>query len=346
MQNKEANLDLNLASYDYELNPDFIAKYPKEPAKLLVYDIKKDEYFIKSMLDLPQILPECEIFFNDTKVIKARLYGRKKSGALREIFIHKVLFNSVLAQIKGRVKQGDEIFFQEGFKASILGKEGELYTLQMQKDKPLLQSEVYALLNAQGHVPLPPYIKRKDTKSDESDYQSIFAAKEGAIAAPTASLHFDAKLIAKLKQNHALHTLTLHVGAGTFKGVECANILKHKMHEEYFEIKPKDALVIDSKVPILSVGTTVTRTIEYYVRTKMLSGECDLFLHPKSLPKRINHLLTNFHLPKSTLIMLVASFIGREKTLKLYEIAKKEGFRFYSYGDAMLLLNYQNKEEN
>ena len=134
------------------------------------------------------------------------------------------------------------------------------------------------------------------------------------------------------------HFLTLHVGAGTFKPVEVESILEHNMHSEFFEIPEETSKILDSKINITAVGTTATRTIEYYARTKKMVGECNLFLHPQNKPIRVNNLITNFHLPKSTLIMLVSSFVGREKSLELYEIAIKEGYRFYSYGDAMLII--------
>jgi len=170
------------------------------------------------------------------------------------------------------------------------------------------------------------------------DYQTLFAKYDGSVAAPTASLHFTPKLLQELQNQFETHTLTLHVGAGTFKPVEAEDIMKHPMHSEYYNI-PKDAQsVINSNKKILAVGTTVTRTIEYYIRTKKLNGECDLFLHPHNKPIRVDYLLTNFHLPKSTLIMLVSAFLGRVQTLKLYNTAIENGYRFYSYGDAMLII--------
>jgi S-adenosylmethionine:tRNA ribosyltransferase-isomerase len=163
----------------------------------------------------------------------------------------------------------------------------------------------------------------------------VFARKVGAVAAPTASLHFTPSLLEEIEKKAYL---TLHVGAGTFKPVEVDDIREHKMHSEYFEIPLSTAKILDSDEEIVAVGTTSTRTIEYYARTKKREGECDLFLNPLNPPIRVNHLLTNFHLPKSTLIMLVAAFIGREKTLKLYQKAIDKKYRFYSYGDAMLII--------
>jgi len=202
-------------------------------------------------------------------------------------------------------------------------------------DKKIDFLELVDILNEIGHIPLPPYINREDEQLDENEYQTVFAKIPGAVAAPTASLHFTNELLKNIKNKSFL---TLHVGAGTFKPVEVENILEHPMHSEFFEIPITTAKILDSDVQITAVGTTATRTIEYYAREKKLFGECDLFLHPQNKPIRVNNLLTNFHLPKSTLIMLVSAFIGREKTLKLYDIAIKEKYRFYSYGDAMLIL--------
>jgi len=189
-----------------------------------------------------------------------------------------------------------------------------------------------------GHVPLPPYIQREDNKKDETDYQTLFAKNAGAVAAPTASLHFTPELFKKLEERHKTHKITLHVGAGTFKPVEAEHILDHPMHSEYFDISKESAKVLESDKKILAIGTTVTRTVEYFNRTKKRDGECDLFLNPNNKPQRVNYLLTNFHLPKSTLIMLVSAFINREKTLKLYHEAIKKEYRFFSYGDAMLII--------
>jgi len=191
-----------------------------------------------------------------------------------------------------------------------------------------------------GHVPLPPYIQREDNKEDESEYQSVFATQEGAVAAPTASLHFTPEQYKRVCKNFKHAFVTLHVGSGTFKPVEAKVITDHPMHSEYFEITPYAKELLDSSTSILSIGTTSTRTIEFYARNKeMTNGEANLFLHPNNKPKRVNHILTNFHLPKSTLLMLVASFVGLNKTKELYAEAIKNNYRFYSYGDAMLILN-------
>lgn len=339
--------DLLLSSYDYTLPNELIATYPvhpKEDAKLLVFERKNNQISHTTFKNLQDFLPDCALFFNDTKVIKARIYGNKSSGGKIELFLHQPCLDSqdslFLAQIKGRVKKDEILSFEQNLKAKVIEllDDGLRKVQFFQNDEVLNTFKLYELLDTIGHVPLPPYIKRSDEKSDLEDYQSIFAKNLGAVAAPTASLHFSENMLENLKKRHEIYHLTLHVGAGTFKSVECENLENHKIHSEFFDIPKKACEVIDSQKKILGVGTTVTRTIEYYARTKQNQGFCDLFLHPHNLPLRQDYLLTNFHLPKSTLIMLVSAFIGRQNCLKLYDIAIKEKYRFYSYGDAMLIL--------
>lgn len=339
--------DLLLSSYDYTLPNELIATYPvhpKEDAKLLVFERKNNQISHTTFKNLQDFLPDCALFFNDTKVIKARIYGNKSSGGKIELFLHQPCLDSqdslFLAQIKGRVKKDEILSFEQNLKAKVIEllDDGLRKVQFFQNDEVLNTFKLYELLDTIGHVPLPPYIKRSDEKSDLEDYQSIFAKNLGAVAAPTASLHFSENMLENLKKRHEIYHLTLHVGAGTFKSVECENLEHHKIHSEFFDIPKKACEVIDSQKKILGVGTTVTRTIEYYARTKQNQGFCDLFLHPHNPPLRQDYLLTNFHLPKSTLIMLVSAFIGRQNCLKLYDIAIKEKYRFYSYGDAMLIL--------
>ncbi|EOI2069088.1 tRNA preQ1(34) S-adenosylmethionine ribosyltransferase-isomerase QueA [Campylobacter coli] len=339
--------DLLLSSYDYTLPNELIATYPvhpKEDAKLLVFERKNNQISHTTFKNLQDFLPDCALFFNDTKVIKARIYGNKSSGGKIELFLHQPCLDSqdslFLAQIKGRVKKDEILSFEQNLKAKVIEllDDGLRKVQFFQNDEVLNTFKLYELLDTIGHVPLPPYIKRSDEKSDLEDYQSIFAKNLGAVAAPTASLHFSENMLENLKKRHEIYHLTLHVGAGTFKSVECENLENHKIHSEFFDIPKKACEVIDSQKKILGVGTTVTRTIEYYSRTKQNQGFCDLFLHPHNPPLRQDYLLTNFHLPKSTLIMLVSAFIGRQNCLKLYDIAIKEKYRFYSYGDAMLIL--------
>jgi len=332
--------DLLVKNYDYDLPEELIAKYPITPrdkAKLLVYDRAKDKIIHTTFRNILDFVGESHFIFNNTKVIKARIYGVKETGGRVELLLNRPVNDKYLVYIRGKVKKGTKLLFDKGLVAEVIEllPDGSRIVDFRLNNKSLSFLELVKILEEIGHVPLPPYIKRNDEKIDEVEYQSVFAKKEGAVAAPTASLHFTKELLEKIKNKHYL---TLHVGAGTFKPVEVENIKEHKMHSEFFEIPLETAKIIESDEEIVAVGTTVARTVEYYAREKKLRGECDLFLNPLNPPIRVNHLLTNFHLPKSTLIMLVASFIGREKTLEIYKEAIKNRYRFYSYGDAMLII--------
>ena len=332
--------DLLVKNYDYDLPEELIAKYPITPrdmAKLLVYDRAKDKIIHTIFRNILDFVGDKHFIFNNTKVIKARIYGVKETGGKVELLLNRPIKDKFLVFIRGKVKKGTKLLFDKGLMAEVIEllPDGSRIVDFRLNNKSLSFLELVKILEEIGHVPLPPYIKRNDEKIDEVEYQSVFAKKEGAVAAPTASLHFTKELLEKIKNKHYL---TLHVGAGTFKPVEVENIKEHKMHSEFFEIPLETAKIIESDEEIVAVGTTVARTVEYYAREKKLRGECDLFLNPFNPPIRVNHLLTNFHLPKSTLIMLVASFIGREKTLEIYKEAIKNRYRFYSYGDAMLII--------
>jgi len=334
---------LDVETYNYSLPKELIATTPISPAheaKLLVYDRKEDKVTHSTFKELPSFLPpEATLIFNDTKVIKARLFGKKESGGKVELLLNREIGENLFSVfIKGKVKVSTKLFFSNGLSAEVvkLEEDGSRIVRFFKEGKALNFQELVEILDKIGVVPLPPYINRPASQEDEVNYQSIFAKKEGAIAAPTASLHFTPQLMEKIKNPKAF--ITLHVGAGTFKGVEAKKITSHKMHKEYYSIPPSTQKIIDSQTAIVAVGTTVTRAIEHFVRVKNPSGECDLFLNVLNPPQRVNHLITNFHLPKSTLIMLVASFIGVEKTLKLYQEAIKHNYRFYSYGDGMLII--------
>ncbi len=233
-----------------------------------------------------------------------------------------------------------ELIFEEGLSAKVISlQEDGTRVVSFYCNKIAINSDkLFNILDKIGHIPLPPYIKREDNKEDETQYQTVFSKERGAVAAPTASLHFTDNMFEELKKRYKTHFLTLHVGAGTFKPVEAEHIKDHVMHSEFYEIPESTCKAIDSNKPILAVGTTVTRTVEYYVRENLRTGKSDLFLHPNNKPQRVNHLLTNFHLPKSTLLMLVASFVGIEKSLEIYKIAVEKKYRFFSYGDAMLII--------
>jgi S-adenosylmethionine:tRNA ribosyltransferase-isomerase len=337
--------ELLTKNYDYELPEGFIATspvHPRDHAKLLVYDRKTDTITHTTFKHLLDFIPEnCDIFLNDTRVIKARIFGKKESGGKVELLFNKPLdAHHYLVLIRGKVKVDTELFFDNDLIATVskLNTDGSREVTFTHQGKEIRFEELVLVLDEIGHIPLPPYMQREDNKEDETDYQTLFAKNAGAVAAPTASLHFTPELFTQLEQRHKTHKVTLHVGAGTFKPVEVEKILEHPMHSEYFHIPQEAAKILDSTQPILAIGTTVTRTVEYYVRTGKTQGECDLFLNPHNLPQRVTHLLTNFHLPKSTLIMLVSAFIGREKTLQLYKEAIENEYRFFSYGDAMLIL--------
>ena len=337
--------ELLTKSYNYELLPHFIAKYPVEPrdsAKLLVYNRANGKIRHTIFRNLLDFIPkESNIFINDTKVIKARLFGKKSTGGKIELLFNRPLdaFNS-LVLIRGRVKVDSKIFFNDNLVAKVveLRDDGLRVVKFTYNNIPIRFEELVLILDKIGHIPLPPYIDREDTIDDEKNYQTLFAKYAGAVAAPTASLHFTPELFKELEEKFNTYRVTLHIGAGTFKPVEEENILNHPMHREYFSIPQESANIIKSDKKILAIGTTVTRTVEYFARTDKLNGECDLFLNPLNRPIRVNYLLTNFHLPKSTLIMLVSAFIGRKKTLELYNEAIKKDYRFFSYGDAMLII--------
>ena len=340
------NNPLLTSSYDFTLPSELIATHPASPrdyAKLLVYNRKTDEITHTYFYDFEKYIPkDCALIFNDTKVIKARLFGKKSSGGKIELLINRALnANDINVYIRGKVKVDTEIFFEEDLVAKVIALHVDgSREVNFYKNNTLLRFEdLLPIIDKIGHIPLPPYIQREDNEEDANEYQSVFAKEEGAVAAPTASLHFTDEQHKRVCKNHKHAFVTLHVGSGTFKPVECETITEHPMHSEYYDISDKAKKILDSDIPILSIGTTSTRTIEYYDKHgKIQRGEANLFLHPENKPSRVNHLLTNFHLPKSTLLMLVASFVGVEKAQELYKIAIEEKYRFYSYGDTMLII--------
>lgn len=343
----KSNLDpLKTSSYDYFLPKELIASspvFPADSAKLLVYNRTNNTITHTTYKHLLDFLPEnLNVYLNDTKVIKARIYGTKDTGGKIELLFNKALFmNRYQVMIKGKVHIGTVLTFDNNLIAKVIeinDEDGSRVVKFYQNDKQLDFIELIDILDEIGHLPLPHYMNREDNKDDEKNYQTLFAKNYGAVAAPTASLHFTDELLEKLNNKHSVNYLTLHVGAGTFKPVDAENILEHPMHSEYFEVPNESLKALKEDKKTLAVGTTVTRTIEYFARTNKIQGECDLFLNPENKPIKVDHLLTNFHLPKSTLIMLIASFIGLEKTLEIYETAVKENYRFFSYGDGMLII--------
>ena len=332
-------------SYNFHLPNELIATHPLSPrdsCKLLVYNRADQSIKHTTFNQLNTFLPQnSALIFNDTKVIKARLYGKKSSGGKIELLINRPLdAHRVNVFIRGKVKPESRLFFDENIMAKVLtcNSDGSRDVHFFHHQNLLRFEALLPFIDTIGHVPLPPYIQREDTAEDNQEYQSVFAKNEGAVAAPTASLHFSETLLNEVQSSHAYAYVTLHVGAGTFKPVESDIITDHPMHSEYYNISEQAKKLLDSTLPIVSIGTTSTRTIEYYARTKKLSGEANLFLHPQNRPLRSNHLITNFHLPKSTLLMLVASFVGLDETHRIYTEAIAQRYRFYSYGDALLIL--------
>ena len=347
---------LKTQSYDYTLPQELIATLPASPrdsCKLLVFN-RQDQSITHTVFSkIDSFLPkECAILCNDTKVIKARIFGNKPTGGKIELLINKPLnATEVSCLIRGKLTEGMKLYFTASTdlpytelnevliaKVKSLNDDGSRIVEFSQGSKTLCFEELILILDKIGHIPLPPYMNREDKQSDEDEYQSVFSNNAGAVAAPTASLHFTPELFEDIKSKHQTEFLTLHVGAGTFKPVEADLITDHPMHSEYYHIPSQALELIHSEKPLLAIGTTVTRTVEYYARTNKSEGEANLFLHPNNPPMRINHLLTNFHLPKSTLLMLVASFVGLKQSQDIYAEAIKERYRFFSYGDAMLII--------
>lgn len=340
--------DLNpllTSSYHYELPHELIATHPIHPrdhARLLVYN-RADKSITHARFDaLESFLPEnCSIIFNDTKVIKARLYGKKESGGAIELLINRPHdANRINVYVKGRIKEGTRLVFDEDLSARVvkLHDDGSRDVHFYLRDSLIRFEELLPILERVGHIPLPPYLGREDDSEDEREYQSVFAHREGAVAAPTASLHFSDELFESVCAAHPHAFVTLHVGSGTFKPVEAEIITDHPMHSEYFNVSPSAYDLIHSDKALLCIGTTSTRTVEYHVRSLQSHGEANLFLYPGNPPQRVNHLLTNFHLPQSTLLMLVASFVTLEEMHRIYQEAIAHRYRFFSYGDAMLIL--------
>jgi S-adenosylmethionine:tRNA ribosyltransferase-isomerase len=282
------------------------------------------------------------VYLNDTKVIKARIYGQKSTGGKVELLVLRYVDEyRCMVYIKGKVHIGTTISFSYGLSANVLNilKDGAKVVQFYRHNRIQTFDNLVSVLDKIGHIPLPSYIKRDDDKDDNKDYQTLFAKNHGAVASPTASLHFSQDLFDKFKQKFDINYLTLHIGAGTFKPVDVADIRDFDIHRECYEIPPQTIKAIqNTQNKHMCIGTTVTRTLEYFYKTKQPKGLCDLFLHPHNRPQVADILLTNFHLPRSTLIMLVASFVGVSKTLQLYKEAIEKNYRFYSYGDAMLIV--------
>ena len=336
-----------LADFDFDLPAELIAQHPAaERSASRLLDGRGVLPADRVFRELPDLLQPGDLMvFNDTRVIKARLFGEKiPSGGAVQALVERVLpGDEVLAHLRASKspKPGSRLRFADAFDAEVLGRAGAdeaLFRLRFPSDP-------FALLQAHGHVPLPPYITHADDAEDEARYQTVFAARPGAVAAPTASLHFDTALLQALDDRGVRRAaVTLHVGAGTFQPVRTETIAEHRMHAEWFEVSAATVQAIaDTRAAggrIVAVGTTTLRALESAARGGELragAAETDIFITPGFEFQVVDLLVTNFHLPKSTLMMLVSAFAGHEHVRALYRHAIEARYRFFSYGDAMLL---------
>ena len=343
-----ADAPLTLADFDFDLPPELIAQHPApERSASRLLDGTNESPVDRHFRDLPQLLrPGDLLVLNDTRVVKARLHGRKASGGAVELLVERVVApRKVLAHVRASKspRPGSTLHLAGGaFDAEVLGRtgaDGELFELRFPSDP-------YALLEAHGHVPLPPYITHADDADDAARYQTVFAARPGAVAAPTASLHFDEPLLAAIAaRGVATAKVTLHVGAGTFQPVRGESIAGHRMHAERYEVGADAVAAIQAARAaggrIVAAGTTVVRALESAAAGGTLApatGETQIFITPGFEFRVVDLLLTNFHLPRSTLLMLVSAFAGHAHAMALYRHAIAARYRFFSYGDAMLLL--------
>ena len=337
--------ELQLEYYGYDLPEELIAQHPlkeRDQARLMVIDRERQKIEHDIFLNVGKYLPKGScLVVNESKVIHARLFGTKeRSGGQVEVFLLKQLadgsFYQVLMRPLRKIKLNDRIVFEKT----------DLSAVVVNEEKTVIRfnrKNVIKELEGVGHIPLPPYIKRSDDDDDREYYQTVFAKNLGSVASPTAGLHFTESLLKSLKdQGHGLEKITLHINYATFKPVEELNIINHKMHEESYKVsQAADNNIQKSKArgrPIVAVGTTSCRTLETLAQKNSLEGNTNLFIYPGYQFKMTDILVTNFHLPYSTLLMLVYAFGGKDLMAKAYQEAIKEKYRFYSYGDGMLIL--------
>ncbi|MBI5791359.1 MAG: tRNA preQ1(34) S-adenosylmethionine ribosyltransferase-isomerase QueA [Rhodocyclales bacterium] len=336
-------MSLTLADFDYPLPPELVAQMPlpqRSASRLLV--VKGDDCFDRGFADLPQWLRAGDLLvMNDTRVLHARLLGRKDSGGQVEVLVERLLDgNIVLAQVRASKspRAGGRLWLEESIEVEVLGRDGEFYRLRFPGDAA-------QLIERHGRLPLPPYIERAASAPDETRYQTIYARESGSVAAPTAGLHFDDELLATLREmGVGIAWVTLHVGAGTFQPVRTDELSAHRMHTERYVLPQATIEAIEATRRnggrIVAVGTTSVRVLESAAREgslKVGAGETALFVTPGFEFRVTDMLVTNFHLPKSTLLMLVSAFGGLEQVRAAYRHAIAARYRFFSYGDAMLL---------
>tara|TARA_B100000035_G_scaffold210907_1_gene180537 strand:- start:7338 stop:8369 length:1032 start_codon:yes stop_codon:yes gene_type:complete len=343
---------MNIDDFNYNLPENLIAQSPlndRRDSKLLVIDPTKQTLQDSFFKDFTTHLNSNDlVIFNDTKVIKARLFGKKFSGGKVELLIERILDNtnaSALIKTSKTIKNGMEVMIDDEVFLKIISRQNNLFHIRLNK------GSFDNLLKSHGHIPLPPYIKREDKKQDIIRYQTIYAKNEGAVAAPTAGLHFTQNDFKEMKKKKiATAFLTLHVGAGTFQPVKVRDINDHIMHEEIYYINESVInAIVETKAKggrIIAIGTTVLRALESAFEANKIKKDYNvtkIFIKPGFKFKVVDALFTNFHLPKSTLLMLISAFAGNKFTKKAYNHAIEKKYRFFSYGDAMFI---EQKDQN
>ncbi|SUB67084.1 S-adenosylmethionine:tRNA ribosyltransferase-isomerase [Photobacterium damselae] len=345
---------MQVSDFDFDLPDELIARYPqpeRTSSRLLQLDGNSGDIAHKTFKDVLDLVnPGDLMIFNNTRVIPARMFGRKASGGKLEVLVERMLDEtSILAHVRASKspKPGTELLLGENdeYSAEMVARHDALFEIRFNSDKTVLE-----ILDEVGHMPLPPYIDRPDEDADKERYQTVYNAKPGAVAAPTAGLHFDDALLAALKEkgvNFAF--VTLHVGAGTFQPVRVDNIDDHHMHSEYVEVPEEVVTAINETKAnggrVVAVGTTSVRSLESAAQDavkngtelKPFFGDTEIFIFPGYQFQLVDVLITNFHLPESTLIMLVSAFAGYEHTMNAYKDAVANQFRFFSYGDSMFV---------
>ena len=348
----------SLNDYDYDLPEELIAQNPlvqRDRSKLLFVDRKTKMPAHHRFYDICDFLsPSDVLVINNTAVIPARLLGQKETGGKAEVLIldypdggkDRIDTGEFICRCKiktsKRPKEGATLFFDQGLTAEIVTFKDGIYLVKF-----IYTGRFEKLLDRIGRIPLPPYIKRTDSKDDRTFYQTVYASQKGAVAAPTAGLHFSESLLEKLREKGVkVVAITLHVSYGTFLPIRVPDIRDHRIHSEWYFVDKQTADVINREKAkgnrIVAVGTTCVRTLEYASNQSGVvahgSGNCDLFIYPGYRFNVVDAMITNFHLPKSSLLMLVSAFAGRETVLKVYEAAIKKKYRFFCYGDAMLIV--------
>jgi len=336
---------MHRSDFHFDLPPELIAQHPlaerTDSRLLLLRDGQIEDALFAQLSEL--LRPGDLLVMNNTRVIPARLFGQKETGGKVEVLVERVVDeHRVLAHVRASKspKPGGQLLLEGELQVTVTGREGELFCLDFAADEP-----VVTLLERHGHMPLPPYIERVDESADRERYQTVFAQRQGAVAAPTAGLHFDQALLDLLTQKGIESSfVTLHVGAGTFQPVRVDNIADHHMHKEYIEVSADTVAAVqrtrDCGGRVVAVGTTSVRALESAARDgelKIFQGDTDIFITPGYSFRVVDALITNFHLPESTLLMLVSAFAGFDEVMAGYAHAVEQGYRFFSYGDAMFL---------